>query len=129
LQGKKKFVIGGIIILAAMLYLGYAGFQNSATYYYTVGELSGKASSLTGQNIRVSGAVASNSIQQNSPDMTIKFIMIEREKTLPVTYKGVVPDAFKAGADVVVEGNLTSSGMFQANTILTKCPSKYAAKE
>jgi len=45
-----------------------------------------------------------------------------------VVYSGVVPDAFKPDADVVLEGKLTASGTFEADNLLVKCPSKYQAR-
>ena len=44
-------------------------------------------------------------------------------------YPGVVPDLFKAGCDVVIEGKLDSAGVFQSDSMMTKCSSKYQAEE
>ena len=128
---KKRFLIGGIIVFLAIGYLGYTGFQGSATYYYTVGELMGQGSSAYDENVRVSGQVAPGSLEQESAGGVMRFIIIdiEGEESLAVVYQGVVPDTFKVGGDVVVEGYLDSSSIFQANTILTKCPSKYVPKK
>ncbi|NIQ00058.1 MAG: hypothetical protein GWM98_06255, partial [Nitrospinaceae bacterium] len=49
--------------------------------------------------------------------------------TLPVVYKGVTPDMFEGGREVVVEGTLGTDGVFHANTLLTSCPSKYEAEK
>ena len=122
---KKRFLIGGIIIFLAIGYLGYIGFQSSATYYYTVSELIEQGSSIYDENVRVNGQVAPGSVQQKSVGRTLRFTITDGEESLPVVYQGVVPDAFKVGNDVVVEGRLNSDSIFQANTILVKCPSKY----
>jgi cytochrome c-type biogenesis protein CcmE len=126
---RKKFLIGGIIILLALIYLGYTGFSSSATYYYTVSELSGKGSSMYGQNVRVNGQVVPGSVEKKPGDLTLKFNIVEGEKSLPVAYNGIVPDAFQAGRDVVIEGTLNADGIFRATEILTKCPSKYVPKK
>ena len=128
---QKRFLIGGIIVVLAIGYLGYTGFQGSATYYYTVGELMGQGSSAYDENVRVSGQVTPGSLEQESAGGVMRFIIIdiEGEESLAVVYQGVVPDTFKVGGDVVVEGYLDSSGIFQASTILTKCPSKYVPKK
>jgi cytochrome c-type biogenesis protein CcmE len=55
----------------------------------------------------------------------MQFTIIDGSKSLPVTYKGTVPDTFKPGIDVLIEGRLDKDGIFRATTILTKCPSKY----
>lgn len=122
---KKKFLIGGIIVVLAIGYLAYVGFMSSATYYYTVGELNGLGSSIYGDSVRVSGKVAPGSIEQERAGLTMRFTIVEGEESLPVVYQGVVPDAFKVNNDVVVDGRLSPSGIFQADTILVKCPSKY----
>ena len=122
---KKRFLIGGIIVVLAIGYLAYVGFMNSATYYYTVGELNELGSSIYGDSVRVSGKVAPGSIEQERAGLILRFTIVEGEESLPVVYQGVVPDTFKVGIEVVVEGKINSEGIFQAHTLMTKCPSKY----
>ncbi len=126
---KKRFLIGGIIILIALGYLGYTSFAGAATYYYKVNEVLAKGNSVIGVNLRVEGTVPDGSITKESAGRTTKFNVADNTtgQSIPVVYQGVVPDTFKAGTDVVVEGNLGSNGVFQAKTIMTKCPSKYEA--
>ncbi len=127
---KKRFLIGGIIVFLAIGYLGYTGFESSATYYYEVGEVLAQGNSIYDVNVRVNGQVAAGSVEQETERRTLRFTIvdIEGEESLPVVYQGVVPDSFKVGNEVVAEGHLNSNGVFQANTILTKCPSKYVPK-
>ena len=124
---KKRFLIGGIIILLALGYLGYTSFAGAATYYYKVNEVLAKGSSVIGDNVRVEGHVALDSVQREAAGRLLKFTISDNGtgESIPVVYSGVVPDTFKAGTDVVVEGKLDSDGIFQAQTIMTKCPSKY----
>ena len=126
---KKRFLIGGTIVFVAIAYLGFMGFQSSATYYYTVSELMEHGSSIYGENVRVDGQIAPGSVQQEAAGRTLRFIISDEEANLPVVYQGLVPDTFKVGNEIVVEGHLNSSGIFQANTILTKCPSRYVSEE
>ena len=127
---KRKFLIGGGIVLIAIAYLTFMGFQGSATYYYEVSELLAQGNSIYGENVRVNGQVADGSIEQEAQGRILKFTMIdiEGEESLPVVYQGVVPDTFKVGNEVVVEGHLNSTGVFQASTLMPKCPSKYVPK-
>tara|TARA_B100001971_G_C17881957_1_gene378567 strand:+ start:44 stop:430 length:387 start_codon:yes stop_codon:yes gene_type:complete len=122
---QKKFLIGGVVLFLAVAYLGFVGFQSSATYYYTVGELTGQGNSIYGETIRVEGQVAPGSVEQKEIGRKLVFTIVEGEKSLPVVYQGVVPDTFKVGIEVVVEGKINSEGIFQAHTLMTKCPSKY----
>ena len=126
---RKKFLIGGIIVAIAVGYLSYVGFVGSATYYYTVNELMEQGSSIYGENVRVNGQVAPGSIEQERGGLTLRFSIIDNEKSLPVVYQGVVPDSFKPDSEIVAEGHLNSNGVFQANTIMTKCPSKYVPQK
>ncbi len=122
---KRRFLLGGLIVFVAIGYLGYTGFQASATYYYTVTEIMDQGSSVYGENVRVNGLVAPGSVEQEQGGLILRFTVSEGNESLPVVYQGVVPDTFKVGNEVAVEGYLNSDGVFQANTILTKCPSKY----
>ncbi len=127
---KKRFLIGGIIVVVAISYLGYMGFQSSATYYYTVSELIELGDSVHDENVRVNGQVAPGSVEQESAGRILRFTIIdvEGEGNLPVVYQGIVPDSFKVGNEVVAEGHLNSVGVFQASTLMPKCPSKYVPK-
>ena len=122
---KKKFVIGIAIVVAAISYLGFVGFQSSALYYYRIPELLQMGEEAYDQGLRVSGTVLAGSIDRDVASLTIEFTVVEEGETLPVVYTGVVPDTFNDDADVVIEGELARSGVFLAETILMKCPSKY----
>jgi len=126
---KRKFLIGGIIVFLAIGYLAYVGFMGSATYYYTVSELKGLGNAIHGDSVRVTGTVVPGSVEQETGKLNLRFTIAEGEESLPVSYRGAVPDAFTVGNEVVVDGNLNSSGVFQANTILVKCPSRYVPKK
>ena len=55
--------------------------------------------------------------------------LLGETKRVPVAFKGVVPDLFKAGSEVVVEGRLDQGGVFRADSVMTKCASKYESGE
>ena len=128
MTGRKKFYIGGVVIFIAIAYLSYVGFAGGATYYYTVSELVRMESSIISENCRVSGSVLPDSVQEEMTARTLEFIITDGEESLPVAYQGIVPDTFTSDGEVVVEGHLNSVGIFQASSILTKCPSKYEPK-
>ena len=123
---KRKFVIGGLAIFMAIGFLGFLGFRGGATYYYEVGELLARGSAVYGQTVRVNGQVAPGSVQQAG--LSLEFTVVDgKGASLPTTYQGVVPDTFKPGGDIVVEGKLEPGGVFQATTLMPKCPSRYEA--
>ena len=126
-----KFIIGGVIIAVAIIYLVYSGIQETALYYLTVSEFKGEAFSSTygGESIRVNGSVLDGSIQWNSQEGILRFIISDGENELPVAYRGVAPDTFKSGAEVVVEGKYTQQDILEVDKIMAKCPSKYEAEQ
>ena len=126
---QKKFIIGGILIVAALASLLYTGFREGAVYYYTIAELKGNSSSLIGKDIRVAGNVAAGSIEWEAGSLTLRFTMSDEEDSLPVVYEGIIPDNFEVGREVVVYGKYDRDGIFSADSILTKCPSKYVPQE
>jgi cytochrome c-type biogenesis protein CcmE len=126
---KKKFLIGGIVIIIAIVFLAVTGFMKSSSYYYTVSEVIAQGNAAYGHNLRVNGTVAADSVENDVAAMTLKFTVTEGDSQLPVVFHGAAPDNFKADADVVIEGKMDTSGVFQADSILTKCPSKYAPQQ
>ncbi len=119
-----SFLFAGIAILGAIVYLVVINTQASAAYDMTVTELHNCAS-CTSQTVRVTGTVQAGSIIRDDANERISFIVNDGKAALPVTYSGVVPDIFKAGIQVVVEGKYSGQGAFKALTLLTKCPSKF----
>ncbi len=127
LKKKKKFLIAGLILLLPLVYLGYTGFIGASTTNYTVSELAEQGSSIYGDTVRVNGLVVAGSVQQEAQGRILRFSIVDAggQGSLPVFYQGVVPDTFKVGNEVVLEGQLNSDGVFQAGTLMPKCPSKY----
>ena len=126
---KKKYLIGGLILIAALIFLGYLGFMGGLTYYYEVGELLDKVNSISGQTVRVSGNVADDVVKDGLEMRFTIMDMSDSETSLPVVYSGAVPDTFKVGNQVVVEGKYTTTGIFEAEAIIVKCGSKYIPEE
>jgi cytochrome c-type biogenesis protein CcmE len=121
-----SFILGGLAILGAVIYLIYANTQASAVYYLTVSELK-TCTACTSQSVRVAGVVQAKSIVRDDQQQKISFVIADGGQLLPVVYSGIVPDIFQSGITVVVEGHYTGQGPFQAQTLLAKCPSKFQA--
>lgn len=117
-----SFLLAGVAILGAVTYLVYANTQSNAVYYMTVAELQHCTTCLS-QSVRVAGVVQPGSIVQDSQQ--VQFVMADSGKSLHVVYNGILPDIFRPGITVVVEGRYSGSGPFQAQTLLAKCPSKF----
>ena len=124
---NKKFIIGAIIVLAAIGFLSVRAFAGSATYYYDVAEMVQKSGSVSGQTVKVRGFVDEGSVVRQTEGATLNFTLADEGRTnkLPVVYQGVVPDTFKEGSELVCEGSLSKDGVFRATVLMPKCPSKY----
>ncbi len=128
---KLKLLLGVGIVVLAITALGLNAFQGNMMYYLTVGELKARQAEVVGQGVRLAGKVQEGSIQRDNRIMTLRFLAYDEKdptKTVLVAYRGVIPDTFKEGADVVVEGRLDANGVFQASQLFAKCPSKYEPK-
>ncbi len=120
-----SFILGGLVILGAVVYLIYANTQANALYYMTVNELKSCSTTCTTQAVRVAGVVQANTVQRDDAKQMISFAIAAGGQSLSVVYSGIVPDIFRPGIEVVVEGHYTGQGPFQAQTLLAKCPSKF----
>jgi cytochrome c-type biogenesis protein CcmE len=120
---QRKFLIGGLILVAAIGYLIFAAARGSAAYYVTISELTEQGPSA--RSVRVAGNVVGESIVWEARGQLLQFEITDEGGLLPVSYHGSRPDMFRDGAEVVVQGKLTSDGVFDARTMLLKCPSKY----
>jgi cytochrome c-type biogenesis protein CcmE len=72
-MGRSKFILGGLFILAAVVYLIFSSTQQSAEYFLTIDELKAKGNSVVDQNLRLSGAVIGDSIQYDPQTLTLTF--------------------------------------------------------
>lgn len=125
MRRKTKVAAGLSVIVVCLVYLVVAGFKNTSVYYFTVSELHAREASLGGKRVKVAGKVVEGSIQQDKATMEVRFQATEGGQAIRVVYRGIVPDTFKDGAEVVVEGKRGGDGVFRAETLLAKCPSKY----
>ena len=150
--GRMKFIVGGLLILAAVVYLIVSSTQASAQYFHTISELQSRATEISArqQSIRISGAVVGDTINYDSKNMVLKFTVadipgdnkeIEAQGGLakvlhdavvdpsrarvPVVYNDVMPDLLRDEAQAIMTGTLGEDGVFYADELLLKCPTKY----
>jgi len=128
---RKKFLFGGIIILLAVAYLAYTALPDAFAHYYKVGELVEQGSSAWGEAVRLIGMVVPGSIEEGSVGSSLRFSIIDAEGTesLPVVYRGAVPDTFNVDSEVVLDGSLNPDGTFEAKVLMATCPSKYVPED
>lgn len=146
---RIKLWVGLIVILAAIGTLIYSATKSNVTYYMKPSEVLTKAKtdgkSLYGERIRVGGIVVNDTVQggaiakkwrfivtDEAPDGKIRPVALKAatpDKTFKVVYRGIVPDTFKEGVMAIMDGKYNAKGVFVADNLLAKCPSKYEQAE
>jgi len=147
---RTKFVLGGLLIAAAVIYLIVSSTQASAQYYLTIDELAVQSDGFQDRDLRVSGAVLGDTIVYDAQSLTLEFTvvnvpgdldLIEQQgglaevlhqavsnpdaTRLPVRYIGPMPDLLRHEAQAIVTGRIGEDGVFQADELLLKCPTRY----
>ncbi len=147
---KSKFILGGLLILAAVVYLIFSSTQASAEYFLTVDEIHAEGPNAIGKSLRLSGAVLGDTIQYDSDTLTLSFevahvagdnaeieaqgglavvlkaaISDPSRQRIKVVYVGPKPDLLRGEAQAIMTGTLGEDGVFYADELLLKCPTKY----
>ena len=119
---RLPLVLLGVAVVAALFAVGWTMFTRSVVYYHTATEVM----SMPGEHVRLSGQVVDGSIAEDAG--TITFSVSDGTTTVPITYEGPMPDTLQDEAEAVVEGQMGTDGVFHADTLFAKCPSKFEAK-
>jgi cytochrome c-type biogenesis protein CcmE len=147
---RSKFIIGGLVILAAVVYLIISSTTAGAQYFFTVDELFARGAEAYGTPARVSGAVIGDTIDYDPETLTLRFTVahmpadnqiLDEEgglamalnqavndptrKRMQVVYYGVKPDLLQNEAQAIMTGHLGEDGVFVADELLLKCPTRY----
>ena len=114
-----------VAAVAAAVLLAMSALKDQAAYFYTPGDVA-RQGIPTGRAVRIGGMVQAGSIRRMSDGVTIQFIVgDETPHTIPVRYRGIVPDLFKEKSGVVAEGRFQPDGLFVASEILAKHDENY----
>lgn len=121
------YIAALLLFVGGVGYLVYSGLSENSVYFLNVSEaLAAPQEKL--KAARLFGTVAEQGIISPASGPGVSFRMEDKDnpsQTMLVQYRGAVPDTFKAGVEVIVEGSLSADGSFTAKTLMTKCPSKY----
>lgn len=109
------------VVAACVGYLIYSASGGASEYYLTVSELRSHPNAGT---VRVAGVVQDD--VRKSGGFHVTFTEKDSTASMPVDYTGTLPDIFKPGITVVAEGTLGQDGVFHAQTLLAKCPSRFS---
>ena len=126
---NRKLMFAGAILALAVGFLIYNAMDGSAAFYMTVTELDERGTSLQGEQVRVGGNVVDGTIERGEIGEEIRFNVTDGESEITMVYDGDVPDIFADHAEVIATGTMGPDGVFVANELLTKCPSRFEADE
>ncbi len=146
----NKFMIGGLFILAAVVFLVVSSSQANSEYFMTVDELNVKGASVMGKSLRVSGAIIGDTIQYDPATLTLTFevanvpgdnaeieaqgglaevlhqaVIDPTRSRIKVIYQGPKPDLLRNEAQAIMTGHIDENGVFHADELLLKCPTRY----
>lgn len=116
MKRKAWFIITGLVLIAGISFAAFSFFSHRGSGVLAVSELKSKANSLQNQQLWVKGKVASGSINWDDKTRVIRFALIDDRESLNILYQGTLPDNFKPGADLEVQGSYRSDGIFEAQS-------------
>lgn len=125
---RTKLIVAGLAIASAVGFLAVAGVKEGWVYYLQVDQFV-QSPNYHNQRVRLHGRVGEADFISSPADLRANFVLHGETASQAIEYHGVIPDLFKQDVDVVVEGQLDEAGVFQADTLMTKCASKYETEE
>ncbi|HYX83690.1 MAG TPA: cytochrome c maturation protein CcmE [Gaiellales bacterium] len=126
MTGRPRLVVALVVASLLAVILVYNGFVNAGTLLVSVAQLKSNRDGAAHKTVTLTGTV----VHASGRDSPLRFVLKDDGSplTVPVSYRGSVPDAFKASRHIIITGRL-EDGVFvgQPDTLLTKCPSKYSS--
>ena len=131
-SNRTRFIIVAAVVVVALTFMIWAAFGENTRYFLTVSEFNDRAEVQDGQMVRVSGMLVEGTFDRGDKSTISNFQLTDKEgvhagsELLPAQYEGVLPDLFfNPHSEIILEGSYNEEGIFHANEILVKCPSKY----
>ena len=124
---RAKFLLGSLLILGVLAWMGVSGYQESKTYYVTLPEMRALGEDAFTMRLRVAGNVLPGSLRRQ--EGRVLFTLYQENDHLAVAYVGrePLPDTLVDNAEAIVTGRITRENIFEAQVVQAKCASKYEA--
>ena len=119
-------IVGGVVALGAATALVLTAFQENLVFFFTPSQIAAKEAPV-GRTFRIGGMVETGSVKRDGVE--VRFVVTDTAKTIPVVYKGALPDLFREGKMVVAQGQLDADGTFRAREVLAKHDENYMPPE
>lgn len=125
---RLALVLAGLALLGISAALVLSAFQKNLVFFFTPTQVAaGEAPA--GRSFRIGGMVEAGSVKRQADGMTVHFIVTDTARSLPVAYRGILPDLFREGKGVVAQGKVGSNGVFVAEEVLAKHDENYMPPE
>jgi cytochrome c-type biogenesis protein CcmE len=126
----KRFVMvaTGIAALGIAAVLVLSAFEKNLVFFYTPSQVAANEAP-QGRSFRIGGLVAPGSVQRQADGITVRFVVTDTAQSMPVSYRGPLPDLFREGKGVVAQGKLGADGLFSASEVLAKHDENYMPPE
>ena len=129
MSSTMKFLIGGVVVAVVIGVLIFTSFSGSTSDYLTISQVRALGPEQS-RDSRVAGAIVPDSVEWNTRDLHLTFEIEDETGVLPISYHGPQPDMLVDAVEAVVIGKYDqTAGLFEAEELLMKCPSKYEEKE
>ncbi len=125
---RMVLVLAGLTALSAAVALVLYGLKETVTFFYSPSEVQAGAPP-QGRAFRLGGLVEEGSVKKQGDGLTVEFSITDMAVSVPVTYRGILPDLFREGQGVITEGDLGTDGTFVAREVLAKHDETYMPRE
>lgn len=126
---KRALAIAtGLLGLGIACALVLNAFNSNLVFFFSPSQVAANEAPRE-RSFRIGGLVEMGSVQRESQGLTTRFVVTDLAQTIPVVYKGLLPDLFKEGKGVVAQGKLGADGVFKADQVLAKHDENYMPPE
>ena len=125
---RIAFIIAGVAGLGIAAALALNAFKSNLVFFFSPSQVAAKEAPV-GRTFRVGGLVETNSLKRDNDGLTVRFTVTDTAQSIPVVYKGILPDLFKEGKGCVAQGHVGADGVFYADQVLAKHDENYMPPE
>ena len=125
---RIAFIIAGLAGLSIAAYLVTNAFRNNLVFFFSPTQVAAKEAPVD-RTFRIGGLVQDGTLKRENDGLTVRFTVTDTAASIPVVYKGILPDLFKEGRGCVAQGKIGADGVFQADQVLAKHDENYMPPE
>jgi cytochrome c-type biogenesis protein CcmE len=125
---RFAMIAAGVAVLGIAVALVLNAFQSNLVFFFSPSQIAANEAPVD-RTFRLGGMVEKGSLKRLPDGLTVQFVVTDTAKTIPVEYKGILPDLFREGKGVVAQGKLDAGGVFRAQEVLAKHDENYMPPE